>query len=89
MYKVTQKVFALRLLIHSIHRYDSYASYVATNYLFISSARVHLTKFSPIFASFQQKCLDNFFRCLGGAVNHVHSLATPMFLVLVDLVPTG
>ena len=33
----------------------------ATNYLFISSAGVHLTKFSPIFASFQQKCLENFF----------------------------
>jgi len=33
-------------------------SYSATNYLFVSSAGVHLTKFSPIFDSFQQKCLE-------------------------------
>ena len=34
--------------------------------LFLSSAGVHLTKFSPIFASFQQKCLEqNFSRRLG------------------------
>ena len=32
-----------------------YVIHTATNYLFISSAGVHLTKFSPIFASFQQK----------------------------------
>ena len=45
----------------------SYVSYTATNYLFISSAGVHRTKFSPIFASFQQKCLEKFFRLPGGA----------------------
>ena len=32
-----------------------------------SSAGVHLTKFSPIFASFQQKCLEKIFVALGGA----------------------
>jgi len=40
----------------------SYTSYTATNYFFIASAGVRLTKFSPSFASFQQKCLENFFR---------------------------
>jgi len=45
----------------------SYTSYTATNYLFISSAGVHLAKFSSIFASFQQKCLEKNFRRPRGA----------------------
>ena len=36
--------------------------YCPTNYLFISSADVHLTKLSPIFASFQQNSVYIFFR---------------------------
>jgi len=40
---------------------------------------VHLTKFSPIFASFQQKCLENFFFvALGVHLHPLHSLATPI-----------
>ena len=45
----------------------------ATDYLFISSAGVHLTKFSPISASFQEKCLKKIFSVALG----VH-LAAPM-----------
>jgi len=44
----------------------------ATNYVFISSAGVHLTKFSSISASFQQKCLEIFFVALEGV--HLHPL---------------
>ena len=43
--------------------------------LFISSAGVHHTKFSPIFASFQQKCLEKFFFVAMGV--HLHPLHLP------------
>ena len=35
-------------------------------------------KFSPIFASFQQKCLEKFFSVALGV--HLHPLVTPMFM---------
>ena len=38
--------------------------HTATNYLFVSSAGVYLTRFSPIFASFQQNAYKNFFVAL-------------------------
>ena len=44
-----------------------YSSYTANTYLFMSSAGVHFTIFSPIFASFPQKMLRKFFRHPGGA----------------------
>jgi len=37
---------------------------------------VHLTEFSPVFASFKQKCLEKFFSSPWGV--HLHPLATPM-----------
>jgi len=59
----------------------------ATDYLFISSAGVHLTKFSPIFASFQEKCLEKIFSVALGVylhlLAHLHPLATPMDSSLV------
>jgi len=47
-------------------------SYTATNYLFILSAGVHFTKFNPIFASFQQKCLEKIFVALGVHLHPLH-----------------
>jgi len=56
-------VIALCYMVVCIHIY----CYQPTNYLFISSAGVHLTKLSPIFASLPQKNLEKNFRRPGGA----------------------
>ena len=57
----------------------SYASYIATTYLFMSSAGVHIPNFSPIFPHFNKKCLEIFFCHPGGVHLHpLHPLATPM-----------
>ena len=53
----------------------SYTLYTPPNYLFISSAGVQLTKFGPIFASFQ-KCLEKIFGRPEGCT--WTPLATPM-----------
>jgi len=49
---------------------------------------VHLTKFSPIFALFQQKSsLQNFFPSPWGWWVHLHPLATPMLKLSCYLLP--
>ena len=60
----------------SLSLLHAHMRHTATNYLYISSAGVHLAKFSPIFASFQQKSLEKIFRRPGGAP--APPLATPM-----------
>ena len=53
--------FSHHPLLHGVHHILP-----PTNCLFISSAGVHLTKFSPIFPHFK-KCLEKNFRRPGGA----------------------
>ena len=56
-------------------------SHTATTFLpHLQGGGVHLAKFSPIFASFQQKSLENIFFVALGV--HLHPLATPMVHII-------
>ena len=71
--------FLVITLCYMVIIYVIYWYTAATNYLCISSAGVHLAKFSPIFASIQQKMPTNFFRRPGEVhLYPLHPLATPM-----------